>query len=156
MNTIKRHRRLDPVPRHGGGFTLIEVLVALSIVAILAALALPSFQQQIRQARRADGQTALMKLAIAQEKFRANCSSYAVGIDGTRRCDPVSASTNRLGLSALSQDGHYALRLSEVDASGFLAHAEPLGDQTRDQARGVPCHPLTIDQDGQREPRECW
>ncbi len=138
------------------GFTLLELLVALAIVAILATLAVPSFQQQIRQARRADGQTALLKLAIEQEKFRANCACYANRIEGTRNCDGAAASLHSLGLNALSPDGHYRLGLSQVTATGFSASAEPLGDQAKDQAQGVACRPLTIDQDGHREPRECW
>ena len=138
-----------------GGFTLLELLTALAVIAILATLALPSFQQQIRQARRADGQTALLRIAVAQEKFRSNCVRYADRIEGAQGCEPAS-SNHSLGLSALSADGHYQLALSDVGASGFRASAEPLGDQTHDQARGVACRPLTIDQDGNRGPRECW
>ena len=137
------------------GFTLLELLTVLSIVAILAALSLPSYQQQVRQARRADGQTALLELAIAQERFRARCARYAERIDGPSDCTPEAESPG-LGLDTLSADGHYRLSLSTVDASGFLAQAEPIGSQSRDRAGGLSCNPLTIDQDGRREPGPCW
>ena len=152
--------REDPsYPCHGSiaeGFTLIELLIAVAVVAILATLAVPSFQQQIREARRADGQTALMRLALAQEKYRAGCPQYASRIDGTRGCTTGAKASHALGLSDVSPDGHYRLSLDRVSASSFRALATPLGGQARDQAAGTACNPLTLDQDGRREPRPCW
>ncbi|MBK1723267.1 hypothetical protein CKO23_13580 [Thiocystis violacea] len=138
------------------GFTLIELMIALAVVAILAMLAFPSFQQQIRQARRADAHTALMKVAIAEEKLRANCPRYASQVTGTRGCATGAAASPSLGLSDMSPDGHYRLSLDGVSASAFRAIAVPLGDQANDKAAGIPCNPITLDQDGHRAPRECW
>lgn len=139
--------------RQQAGFTLIEILIALAIVAILAAIAMPSFQQQIRQARRADGQTALMRLAIAQEHFRADCPRYASQIGGTRGC----ADTNdHLGESDLSTDGHYRLAVESATSSAFKLTATPVGAQIHDKAGGTACNPLTLDQDAHRTPKECW
>ena len=137
------------------GFTLMELLIALSIVAILTALSVPSYQQHVRQARRADGQTALLRLAVAQERFRTNCVRYADRVDGAPGCLPGLESLG-LGLSTHSPDGHYRLSLAEASASGFLARAEPIGHQASDRAHGVACNPLTLDQDGRREPSACW
>ena len=133
----------------------MELLAALSIVAVLAALSVPSYQQYVRQARRADGQTALLRVAIAQERLRASCLRYADRVDGVPGCTPGAGNLG-LGLSAQSPDGHYRLSLTEVSASGFLARAEPIAYQAGDRARGVTCNPLTIDQDGRREPSACW
>ena len=133
----------------------MELLAALSIVAILAALSAPSYQQHVRQARRADGQTALLRVAIAQERFRASCLRYADRVDGTPGCTSGAESLG-LGLSTHSPDGHYRIDLPSADAGGFLARAEPIGHQVGDSARGVACNPLTIDQDGRREPGPCW
>lgn len=157
VRTNKRRNVQENLPMNieRRGFTLLELLVALSIVAILTALSMPSYQQHVQQARRADGQTALLRLAIAQERFRARCSRYADQVDGASGCAPDAESLG-LGLSAQSPDGHYRLSLAEASASGFLAHAEPIGHQASDRAHGVACNPLTIDQDGRREPNVCW
>lgn len=63
--------------RHTHGFTLIEMLVAIVIVAILAAIALPAFTESVRKGRRADAVALLTGLQLAQERFRANNPAYA-------------------------------------------------------------------------------
>ncbi len=138
------------------GFTLMELMIVVSIVAILATIALPSYQDQVRQARRADGQVALMEIVLAQEKFRAHCPHYAGSLTGERHCHADQAASSALGLSATSPEGYYRLSLSEANATGFIARADPLGNQAFDDSRGVICAPLTIDQNGQREPHACW
>ncbi|NEV63500.1 prepilin-type N-terminal cleavage/methylation domain-containing protein [Thiorhodococcus minor] len=138
------------------GFTLLEMMITLGIVAVLAAIAYPSYQQQIRQARRADGQTALLRLAIAQEKFRGTCPRYAERIGGAAGCADTGVGSGALGLGALSTEGYYGLRLEDTSARGFRALAVAIGDQGRDQAGGRSCRLLSIDQDGNRLPRECW
>ncbi len=138
------------------GFTLVELMIAVSIVAILTAIALPSYQGQIRRSRRSEGQVALLAIAIAQEKMRANCTQYASTVAGTPNCDAAESPPYALGLSATTPEGDYHLSLSGVSATGFTASATPVGDQAKDTAGGVACDPLTIDQDGNREPRECW
>lgn len=58
------------------GFTLIEMMITVAIVAILAAVAYPSYQEQIRKARRADAQTALLELAQFMERFYTTTGTY--------------------------------------------------------------------------------
>ena len=62
---------------HASGFTLIEVMIVVAIVAIIATIALPSYQDSVRKSRRADAVLALQQIQIEQEKFRAECPSYA-------------------------------------------------------------------------------
>ena len=68
-----------------GGFTLIELMIVLVIVGILAAVALPSFRDQIRKSRRADAIAELGRLQLAQERWRADRASYGTlaNIGGT-------------------------------------------------------------------------
>ena len=60
------------------GFTLIEVLVVAIILAIIAAIAFPSYQAAIRKARRAEGHAALMQLMQQQERYYSQNTSYVV------------------------------------------------------------------------------
>lgn len=60
------------------GFTLIEVLIAVAIVGILAAIALPSYQAHLRKGRRADAQSFMMDLASRQQQYLLDARQYAL------------------------------------------------------------------------------
>lgn len=58
------------------GFTLIELMVTVAIVAILAGIAYPSYIDHVRKAKRAEGKAALMQLLQQQERFYSQRGSY--------------------------------------------------------------------------------
>lgn len=58
------------------GFSLIELLVALAILATISAIALPLYERQTRRARRVEAQATLVMLAQAQERFFTINGSY--------------------------------------------------------------------------------
>ena len=51
------------------GFTLVEMLIVVTVGAILVTVALPSYQEYLRKARRSDGKEALLRLQLEQERF---------------------------------------------------------------------------------------
>ena len=60
------------------GLSLIEVAVGLALLGVVASMALPSYQQQLARAKRAEAVGALTRLMMAQEEFRAHHGSYAL------------------------------------------------------------------------------
>ncbi|MGN6701858.1 MAG: type IV pilin protein [Burkholderiaceae bacterium] len=58
------------------GFTLIELMIVLAIVAILAAIAYPSYQEQVRKSRRADAQAVLTEAAQWMERYYTQNNNY--------------------------------------------------------------------------------
>jgi type IV pilus assembly protein PilE len=59
------------------GFTLIEVMIVAAVLAILAAIAIPSYQEQVRKGRRADALAAINETAQALERFYTLNNTYA-------------------------------------------------------------------------------
>jgi len=59
------------------GFTLIEVMIAVVIVGLLAAIAYPAYTRQIQQSRQTDAQGQIMEFASALEGHRSKNFSYA-------------------------------------------------------------------------------
>lgn len=109
------------------GLSLIELMIALAIVAILAAVAYPSFQDSLLKSRRSDAFDALSRIQLAQERWRANAATYAASITAAPGDTPPG-----LGLGAGSSEGRYTLAVSAVSATGYTLIATAQGGQTRD------------------------
>jgi type IV pilus assembly protein PilE len=91
--------------RSARGFTLIEVMVTVTVLAIIAAVALPSFLDSVRKSRRSEAIAALGQVQQAQERWRANRSTYTKRLADDLKVDSRTAS------------GYYDLRI-EDDADG--------------------------------------
>ncbi|KMQ73639.1 type IV pilin protein [Marinobacter subterrani] len=59
------------------GITLIELMIVVAIIGIIAAIALPSYNRYVENARAADAKSALMSLANAMERFHTQNMTYA-------------------------------------------------------------------------------
>ena len=68
-------------PARSAGFTLIEVMIAVVILAILTAVALPSYQDHLRKGRRATAQAFMMEVANKQQQYLIDTRGYAIGAD---------------------------------------------------------------------------
>ena len=94
-------------PNRASGFTLIELMITLAIVAILAAIAVPAYNDQVRKGRRAGAKALLMDIAGRQERYYTANSTYA---------DTLA----KLGLTttASTNDGSYLVSVAP-DAGGI-------------------------------------
>ena len=69
-----RHNRGDA---HSGGFTLIELMVTIVIASILLAVAVPTYQAQVRKSRRTDAKNAVLDLASREERYLSIYNLYS-------------------------------------------------------------------------------
>lgn len=124
------------------GFSLIELMVVVAIIALLAAFAVPSYLRYGLRARRADGQELLLRVANAQERYYATNNHYG-------SLDQLGYTT---AASKLSEKGYYSLDMEEpasdsTSAQVFKAVAVVVagGPQAKDD-----CDNLWITNTGQK------
>lgn len=115
---------------YSNGFSLIELLVVLSIIATLVTLAYPSYQQYLIQSRRTDGQSALLDLATRMERYYAENNTY----DAAPLSTPTSPGT------------WYQLSITAQDDVSFSLQATPQGAQSADTI----CQSLTFNHTGEK------
>lgn len=60
-----------------GGFTLIELIIAVTIIGILAAIAFPSYQRYVQRGHESAAQSFLLELSNLQERFLLDRRAYA-------------------------------------------------------------------------------
>jgi len=134
------------------GFTLIEMMVTVAIVAVLASIAYPSYRKQIQRSNRAEARVALMQIQVAQEKFFLQHNRYA---DTSEMSPAPTATPPGLGIAAITPAGHYDIVLRRPTTTTYEAEATPRGPQADDAS----CALFRVNQTGTRYPATtsgCW
>ena len=137
MNNISKHH----------GFTLMELMIVVAIISLLAGISYPAYTKYVLQAKRGDAKAGLLKLQLAQEKYKSYNVSYGtlaqLATNDSSITDPMA-----------STDGHYAITILTPTSSGYSLKAVPShtdGD----------CTALLIDQDNAKtatgaDSNHCW
>jgi type IV pilus assembly protein PilE len=108
------------------GFTLTELLIAVAIVGILAAIAYPSYLEQIRKSRRADAEAVLMQAAQFMERIYSEAGCYNPGPDGLCGTADDAAPTLPYAKSPIDGRGsYYGISFQVIDATSFTLQATP-------------------------------
>jgi type IV pilus assembly protein PilE len=121
--------------RSSKGFTLIELMIAIAILAILVAIAFPAYQNYVRRAQRSTAKTVLLQAAQWLERYRIANNGY------------LNADTNLpAGFSRSPATGTIQYDISAIStSSGYVLKAvpDPAGIMVND-----PCGTLQTDQTG--------
>ena len=136
--------------QHRNGFTLIEVMIVVVIIAILGAIALPSYQEHVMRGRRAEARSKMLEAAQWLERVATARGIYIVNAtDLPSTYTEVKSGANRT----------YSIAYSSGNAGAtYTLTATPEGAQAHDK-----CGNLTLTQSGQRgrsgsgaSVEECW
>lgn len=128
------------------GFTLIELIIAVAVLAIITMIAVPSYTSYILRSHRAEGTAALNAIQLQQEKYRTYHNTYGTLGDVW-------------GGVTTTENGYYNLAITGNSATGYTSTATAQGNQANDMQSGVSCTTLTLTVNGLNtsyEPTTCW
>jgi len=128
---------------HQRGFTLMELAIAMVIIGILAAIAIPSYAEYTLRSHRSAVQAFISDLASRQTQFFLDRRVYATTVAALNIATPADIA-NRYAVAIATNAGPPAT---------FQVTATPTGSQTTDR-----CGVLTVDQAGNRgaAATRCW
>jgi type IV pilus assembly protein PilE len=144
-------------PAGAGGFTLIEMMIAVSVVAITLAIALPSYKSSVRKSRRPEAKTALLDLASREERYFTVNNAY------TNSAANLGYTAFPVNLTGTSSTPDYQLIAPTVTAATataaatFTLQATAVNDQANDT-----CGSYTLSSTGAQTPatgtdgQPCW
>jgi type IV pilus assembly protein PilE len=109
--------------RSVGGFTLIELMIVIVIVAVLVGIALPAYRDQIIRGHRASAKAEMLEIANRQEQYLLSNRIYAIGLSTIAYTTPPDVAAK------------FTFSLSSVNNSGspyFEVRADAIGSQASD------------------------
>ena len=146
MQTYLRRNKSSYV-NSSQGFTLIEIMITVAIIGILAAIALPAYQNYVLRAGRAEGQAALLDTSAREEQFYLGNKTYTtiVGTGGLNGITTTESGRYTIAVAGCPIATCYVITATAVDA----------------QAADAKCTTLTIDSDNVKGATgsatdECW
>jgi len=123
------------------GFTLIELMIAVAVVAIVAMIAIPSYTAQMVKSRRSSAEAVLLDIAQRQQQYLLDVRSYAPDVATLKTTTPVNVYT------------YYTIAIAAAAGPPptFTATATPIAGTA--QAGDVT---LTINNTGAKTPAGTW
>jgi type IV pilus assembly protein PilE len=150
-----------PMKSSGAGFTLIELIITISIIAILAAIAFPNYTSYVIRSNRSVARGVLVDLAAKQEVLKLQNTVYSTDFTYLAGVSGTSYYINRSSLVEATQmpDSIYQISLNPATSTAFTLTATPVTGSP--QAKDTQCTSLILASTGLRtatgsSPTLCW
>lgn len=123
-------------------FTLIELMIAIAVIALLTAIAYPSYQSYLRKGHRAAAQTFMLDIANRQQQYLLDARTYTTDIPGVLKLTPSSDLATRYT---------FAVAVNAGPPPSYTITATPVPGSSQDGDGN-----LTLDSSGTKTPANKW
>lgn len=125
---------MKTVARHESGFTLLELMIVVVIIAILTAIALPSYRQYVLRGHRTEATRALQDLSSRQENYYFSHNAY-------------TSTLSDLGATSSIAGQYFTVGIASASTTDYVVQATAVGTQTQDSG----CQIFKLHRSGQQE-----
>lgn len=130
--------------RNSFGFSLLELLIVVAIIAALSAIAFPTYNRYVLKSRRAEGMMNLVKFQGVYEEYNAQNNIY-----------PTSNTLPPATTGPIPSTTYYSYT-SATTSTTYTITATAIGNQANDTEGGTACSTMTINNVGTQTPAACW
>jgi type IV pilus assembly protein PilE len=132
-----------PLPRAPPGFSLIELMITLTLVGILASIALPVYYTHVLKSNRQIALVDLLEIQLTEERYYSRHRTY-------------TDSFKELELPLSHRD--YWFHITLYSNTEYQVQAAPFtgSRQKNDNVEDIKCYPLVLNHQGLKKPKSCW
>lgn len=112
------------IVKRNAGYTLLEIMVVVTIVAIVASIAIPNYTGYLRKARRSDAMATLSEFANAMERYKLTNGNYIGADAGAVPGPPVAAVFG--SFAPLDGTAYYTLTIEALTTTTYTLRATPV------------------------------
>ena len=139
------------------GFTLIELMITIAIIAIITAIAIPSYSSHMVKTRRATASSCLLELSQIFERGFIAGNSFKIDIDGDGSSEGTGETLGGECVNNLA--AHYNFEINTITKTSYKLYAAP-----RPSQYDPACETLSIDESGEldvaggaeQDAKHCW
>ncbi|EIJ43885.1 prepilin-type N-terminal cleavage/methylation domain-containing protein [Beggiatoa alba B18LD] len=153
------------IRRKENGFSMLELMSVVAIIAILVAIAVPTYQSYVEKARRSDAKVSLSEVTQLQETYYADHNAYATTMEllmPNKDTKGFGSKTGKCTVAtgvACSKEGYYEIRLTTATATNFVVEAK--APTSGVQAKDTKCTSFTLNATGTKgatgtTSADCW
>lgn len=145
---MNRIRFIDTTGKKQQGFTLIELMIVVAIVAILAAVAMPAYRDHVTKANRAAAEAFMLKAANREEQIMLDMRSYVAVAANANFPNATNATPPGINMAIPTDvSRYYNVVITVPSAGAYTITATPIGSQLASDTR---CGTLGLDQTGNK------
>lgn len=139
------------------GFTLVELMISIAIIAVITAIAIPSYSGHMVKTRRATASSCLLELSQVFERGFIAGNTFNIDVDGDGSAEGTDETLGGECVNNLTT--HYDFKVESISKTQYTLTAEPRPAQYDPACESMSLNQkgeLTVSSDAEQSAKVCW